>query len=57
VYQHLGLGTGSFRRAERAAEEIVSLPMYPGLEPAQVDEVAGAVLQELDDIQHESHAG
>lgn len=31
VYRHLGYGKGSFPRAEAAAKQILSLPMYPSL--------------------------
>jgi dTDP-4-amino-4,6-dideoxygalactose transaminase len=44
VYQHLGLGPGSFPVAEREAGRLLGLPLYPGLLPEQVDEVAVAVL-------------
>jgi dTDP-4-amino-4,6-dideoxygalactose transaminase len=47
VHRHLDLGPGSFPVAERAAGEVLGLPMYPGLSPEQVDEVAGAVLDAL----------
>jgi dTDP-4-amino-4,6-dideoxygalactose transaminase len=44
VYAPLGLGPGSFPVAEQLADELLGLPLYPGLDPAQVDEVAAAVL-------------
>lgn len=44
VYAALGLGRGSFPVAERAADELLGLPLYPGLASEAVDEVAGAVL-------------
>jgi dTDP-4-amino-4,6-dideoxygalactose transaminase len=47
VHKHLGLGPGSFPVAERVAGEVLGLPLYPGLSPEQVDEVAGAVLDAL----------
>jgi dTDP-4-amino-4,6-dideoxygalactose transaminase len=56
LYRHLGLGLGSFPVAERVSQEIVSLPMYPGLDPWQVDEVAEAMLKMLDDAQRENDA-
>lgn len=40
AYRHLGLREGLFPATERAARRIVSLPMYPGLEPAQIEHVA-----------------
>jgi dTDP-4-amino-4,6-dideoxygalactose transaminase len=43
VYRHLGLGPGSFPNAEALAEDLVCLPMHPGLAPEQVDEVIAAL--------------
>ena len=43
AFAHLGLGPGSFPVAERAAGEILSLPMYPELAPAAVDRVVAAL--------------
>ncbi len=40
AYGGLGLGAGSFPAAEKAAREIVSLPMFPTMSPEQVDYVA-----------------
>ncbi|HWH94439.1 MAG TPA: DegT/DnrJ/EryC1/StrS family aminotransferase [Baekduia sp.] len=45
AYADLGLGTGSFPVTERRAARMLSLPMYPELEPAQIEDVAGAVLE------------
>jgi len=36
---HLGQGQGDFPQAERAAESIISLPMYPELSGAQLEEI------------------
>lgn len=36
AYAYLGLGRGYFPEAERAAEEVLSLPMYPGLTEEEV---------------------
>jgi dTDP-4-amino-4,6-dideoxygalactose transaminase len=43
AYAHLGQGPGSCPVAERAAGEMISLPMYPDLTVAQVDRVAAAL--------------
>jgi dTDP-4-amino-4,6-dideoxygalactose transaminase len=43
AFSHLGLGRGSFPVAERLADEILSLPMYPGLGPDQVERVVTAL--------------
>jgi len=43
AYAHLGQGAGSCPVAERAANEMISLPMYPDLTTAQVDRVAAAL--------------
>lgn len=47
VHRSLGLKRGSFPVAERAADELLGLPMYAGLRAEHVDEVAGAVLDAL----------
>ncbi|HEU4735109.1 MAG TPA: DegT/DnrJ/EryC1/StrS family aminotransferase [Kofleriaceae bacterium] len=43
AYAHLGQGPGSCPVAERAANEMISLPMYPDLTLAQVDRVTSAL--------------
>ncbi len=40
---HLGLRPGAFPEAERAAAEVLALPIYPELEPAQVETVVESV--------------
>jgi dTDP-4-amino-4,6-dideoxygalactose transaminase len=45
AYQHLGYGQGSFPVSERAASEILSLPMYPQLAPADQELVATKVCE------------
>jgi dTDP-4-amino-4,6-dideoxygalactose transaminase len=42
-YEHLGIKEGTYPVAEKTAKEILSLPMYPGLEEAQQARVAGAI--------------
>jgi dTDP-4-amino-4,6-dideoxygalactose transaminase len=39
AYENLDLGAGSFSETERAAEEVLSLPLYPELSDAEVDRV------------------
>ena len=43
AYAHLGLKHGSFPVTERAAAEILSLPMFPGITEEQIVRVAEAV--------------
>jgi dTDP-4-amino-4,6-dideoxygalactose transaminase len=43
AYRHLGLGPGAFPVVERAAEAILSLPMFPELTDSQVCRVAEAI--------------
>ncbi len=47
AYQHMGLGKGSFPIAERCAEEIISLPMFPELTPEEVQQVITTVAREV----------
>jgi len=43
AFAHLGLGQGSFPVAERLAERILSLPIYPGITEAQQERVASVL--------------
>lgn len=45
VFRYLGYGEGSFPEAERAAREVISLPMHPHLSEAAIAHVAEAVLE------------
>ena len=38
-YSSMGLKEGSFPHAERAAREVLTLPVYPELNEAQIDRV------------------
>lgn len=42
-FEYLGYRTGQFPESERAAAEVISLPIYPELTTAQLDEVVSAV--------------
>jgi dTDP-4-amino-4,6-dideoxygalactose transaminase len=43
AYAHLGYMPGDFPHAERAASEVVSLPIYPELSPEQIDYIVDRV--------------
>lgn len=43
VYKHLGYARGAFPETERAAREILSLPLYPELMHAQMERVVDAL--------------
>jgi dTDP-4-amino-4,6-dideoxygalactose transaminase len=45
MYASLGYARGAFPAAERAAEEVLSLPLYPELTSEQVERVARAVIE------------
>jgi len=46
AYRHLGYGAGRFPEAERAARSVLSLPLFPGMTPAEIDAVVDAVRAE-----------
>ncbi|MDT9592549.1 DegT/DnrJ/EryC1/StrS family aminotransferase [Nocardioides zeae] len=50
AYRHLGLGPGSFPVAERAAGEILSLPLFPQITEAQQERVAACLARALRDV-------
>jgi dTDP-4-amino-4,6-dideoxygalactose transaminase len=43
MFKSLGQGPGSLPHAERAADEVLSLPIYPELTAPQIERVAGAL--------------
>jgi hypothetical protein len=43
AYADLGLEAGSLPVSESAAERICSLPIFPGMSDAELEQVAGAV--------------
>ena len=47
AYHSFGFRQGAFPVAEKAAKEVLSLPMYPELEPAQQQEVAARIREFL----------
>jgi len=47
AFADLGLGAGSFPNAERAARELLALPMFPGLAPDAPERVVAALAQAL----------
>jgi dTDP-4-amino-4,6-dideoxygalactose transaminase len=50
AYDRLGCGPGSLPVTERAAREVLSLPMFPELEPGEVEAVCRALRGALDPI-------
>jgi dTDP-4-amino-4,6-dideoxygalactose transaminase len=46
AHTDLGHTPGDFPHSEAAARDVLSLPMFPELTPAQIDQVAGAVRRE-----------
>lgn len=50
AYARLGCGPGTLPVTERAAQEVLSLPMFPELEPGEVDAVCRALRSALDSM-------
>ena len=48
AYERLGCGPGSLPVTERAAKEVLSLPMFPELEPGEVEAVCRALRNALE---------
>ena len=44
AFSGLGLGVGAFPLAERAAQRVMSLPMHPLLEEADLERVVAALM-------------
>jgi dTDP-4-amino-4,6-dideoxygalactose transaminase len=42
-FEYLGQRPGSFPESERAAGEVLSLPIFPELEESELEEVASAI--------------
>jgi dTDP-4-amino-4,6-dideoxygalactose transaminase len=49
AYDDLGYRRGSFPVTEAVADEILSLPMYPELDPAQIERVCEKLIEVVDD--------
>jgi dTDP-4-amino-4,6-dideoxygalactose transaminase len=47
LYAHLGHKAGDFPHAERTAQEVLSLPMYPELRKDQIARVVEAIAEFL----------
>ena len=47
AYSSLGYPSGTFPMAERACEDVLSLPVFPGITAEQISYVAGSVLEIL----------
>ncbi|NJL45413.1 MAG: hypothetical protein HC922_06125 [Leptolyngbyaceae cyanobacterium SM2_3_12] len=47
AFQSLGYGPGHFPQAEALSQEILSLPLYPGMTPDQVDRVVTTLAERV----------
>ncbi|WP_066375648.1 MULTISPECIES: DegT/DnrJ/EryC1/StrS aminotransferase family protein [unclassified Anabaena] len=50
AFTNLGYQSGDFPQAEKLAQEILSLPMYPGLKHSQIREVVAAIASVVGDF-------
>jgi dTDP-4-amino-4,6-dideoxygalactose transaminase len=50
VYEHLGLGAGTFPNAEAVAEKLICLPMHPGLTNDEVDQVCDVLAAAVEKV-------
>jgi dTDP-4-amino-4,6-dideoxygalactose transaminase len=50
AFASLGYGSGTFPQAEALSQEILSLPMHPGLTEAQIDQVVGAMVEAVTSV-------
>ena len=48
AYRDLGYGEGDFPHSERAAAEVLSLPLFPEITREQIEEVADKVIAVLE---------
>jgi dTDP-4-amino-4,6-dideoxygalactose transaminase len=44
AYEYLGCGLGSFPITEQVSQEVLSLPMFPGLEDEKIERVIGKII-------------
>ncbi len=49
AWRHLGYGRGDLAHCERAAARVLSLPVFPGMRPDEVDRACGALRSALFD--------
>lgn len=56
AFKALGHRVGDFPHAEALSQEILSLPMYPGLTTAQIDRVVGAIKAAIEAAVHQEKA-
>jgi len=49
-FRGLGYGRGDFPVSEEAAAQVISLPIFPGLQPCEVERVAEVLLQAVQNV-------